>query len=58
VSRGKDKREAAQKLFALLREMDDLGVKAIFSEAVDENDIGLAVMNRMGRAAAFNIIKV
>ena len=58
VSLGKDKREAAQKLFALLREMDDLGVKAIFSEAVDENDIGLAVMNRMGRAAAFNIIKV
>ncbi|MBR7041210.1 MAG: threonylcarbamoyl-AMP synthase [Clostridia bacterium] len=58
VSLGKDKKEAAHRLFALLREMDDLGVQAIFSEAVDETDIGLAVMNRMGRAAAFNIIKV
>ncbi|MCR4622171.1 MAG: threonylcarbamoyl-AMP synthase [Clostridiales bacterium] len=58
VSLGKDRREAAHRLFALLRDMDDLGVEAIFSEAVDETDIGLAVMNRMGRAAAFNIIKV
>lgn len=31
-------------------------VNAIFSEAVPAEDIGLAVMNRLGRAAAFHIV--
>jgi len=36
--------------------MDEKGVSAIFSEAVNAEDIGLAVMNRLGRAAAFHIV--
>ena len=43
---------------AVLRKLDDEGVKLIFSEAVDARGVGLAVMNRLGRAAAFRIVKV
>lgn len=47
---------AAAALFAALRSLDDEGVEAIFAEAVDERGVGLAVMNRLGRAAAFHIV--
>ena len=50
--------QAAQRIFAMLREADALGAKRIFSEAVDAEGIGLAVMNRLGRAAAFHIVDV
>ena len=46
----------ANRLFDALREMDLEHVNAIFSEAVPAEDIGLAVMNRLGRAAAFHIV--
>ncbi|MBQ4159183.1 MAG: threonylcarbamoyl-AMP synthase [Clostridia bacterium] len=55
-SLGKDPKEMAHRLFDALREMDARGVSAIFSEAVDAEGIGLAVMNRLGRAAAFHIV--
>ncbi|MBR5751466.1 MAG: threonylcarbamoyl-AMP synthase [Clostridia bacterium] len=55
---GKGPGEAAHSLFGLLREMDEQKVDAIFSEAVETEGIGLAVMNRLGRAAAFHIIEV
>ncbi|MBQ6715557.1 MAG: threonylcarbamoyl-AMP synthase, partial [Clostridia bacterium] len=55
-SLGKNPEEMAHKLFDALREMDARGVNAIFSEAVDAEGIGLAVMNRLGRAAAFHIV--
>ena len=57
-SLGQDASQAAQNLFRALRDMDAQGVNSIFSEAVATEGIGLAVMNRLGRAAAFNIIKV
>ena len=41
-----------------LRQLDDEGAEHIFSEAVDAEGVGLAVMNRLGRAAAFHIEKV
>lgn len=53
---GEDARDVAEHLFAALRLMDDEGVRAIFSEAVPAEGIGLAVMNRLGRAAAFHIV--
>lgn len=55
-SLGKDPGEMAHRLFDALRKMDEMGVSAIFSEAVDAEGIGLAVMNRLGRAAAFHIV--
>ena len=58
ISLGADAEEMARRLFDELRAADELGAKHIFSEAVPGNGIGLAVMNRLGRAAAFNIEKL
>ena len=56
ISLGSEKRpqEAAARLFAALRELDERGDTVALCEAVDTAGIGLAVMNRMGRAAAFD----
>ena len=53
---GKGPEEAAHSLFGLLREMDEQKVDAIFSEAVETEGIGLAVMNRLLRAAEFRYL--
>ena len=53
---GADAKSAGAQLFAVLREMDALGMERIFSEAVLPQGFGLAVMNRLGRAAAFDEI--
>ena len=45
-------------LFAALRLLDDDKLEHIFSEAVPADGLGLAVMNRLGRAAAFHIVNV
>lgn len=58
ISLGADAEEMAHRLFDELRSADDMGARHIFSEAVPGNGIGLAVMNRLGRAAAFNIEKL
>ena len=36
----------------------DRGADVLFSEAVEARGLGLAVMNRLGRAAAFHIVEV
>ena len=48
----------ASNIFEKLREFDKLGVDIIFAEALDEKHMGMAVMNRMKKAAGFNIIEV
>ncbi len=50
--------EAASRLFTVLRDMDRLGIDRIFCEMLPTDGMGLAVMNRLGRAAAFQIVKV
>ena len=57
LSLGADEAEMAARLFAALREADELGAQALFSEAVSTDGVGLAVMNRLGRAAAFHVIE-
>ena len=53
----KDMSSIAHNLFAsYFRKCDDLGVKNIISESFDESGIGRAVMNRLKKAAGFNII--
>lgn len=47
----------ASRLFSMLREFDDKGVDVILAEAVDENGVGLAIMNRMVKAAGYDIIR-
>lgn len=48
----------ASNVFKRLREFDKLGVDIIYSEAFSEKNVGLAVMNRMKKAAGSNIIEV
>jgi L-threonylcarbamoyladenylate synthase len=47
-----DLREAAARLFEVLHELDDLGLERIDAEPVPEHGLGLAIMDRLGRAAA------
>lgn len=46
----------AQVLFDTLRHLDDEKMDVIFSEVVPTDGVGLAVMNRLGRAAAFRTV--
>lgn len=48
----------AAKFFSALREFDKLGVDIILAESVDKKGVGMAVMNRMERAAGHNIVRV
>lgn len=49
--------EVAHRLFDTLRRMDEEKMEAIFSEVVPPEGMGLAVMNRLGRAAAFRSVQ-
>lgn len=46
----------ASNLFSVLREFDAKGVDIVLAEWVDTSNEGLAIMNRMIRAAGFNVI--
>ena len=56
LSLGTDADGMAHAIFADLRDADTLGADVLFSEAVAAEGVGLAVMNRLGRAAAFHIV--
>lgn len=58
ASLGADAQAMAHAVFSALREADERHADVIFSEAVESEGIGLAVMNRLGRAAAFHIVEV
>ena len=49
--------ETAHRLFDILRQLDDEGMEMVFSEVVPPEGVGLAVMNRLGRAASFRTIQ-
>ncbi|MBR6525821.1 MAG: threonylcarbamoyl-AMP synthase [Clostridia bacterium] len=49
--------DTAKILFAALRDMDEMKVSRILCQGWDTGGVGLAVMNRMARAAAFDIIE-
>ncbi len=57
-SLGQDETAMAHRLFALLRDADHMEADILFAEGVEAKGVGLAVMNRLGRAAAFRIIEV
>ncbi len=48
---GSSKEEYASNLFAALRHLDSIGVEIIVAESVEESGIGIAVMNRLRKAA-------
>ncbi len=45
-------------LFAALRQLDDLGAKIAYAHAPSLSGMGLAVYNRLIRAAAFEVVKL
>lgn len=45
-------------LFTILRKFDRLGVDRILAEGISKDGIGLAVMNRLYKAAGYKILKV
>ena len=51
-----DKAAQARNVFDALRAFDGTGVTAIWSQCPDEAGLGLAVSNRLGKAAGFHII--
>lgn len=53
---GETSEQQAQRLFAMLREADDEGADTVFVEMPEQNGIGLAVYNRLLRAAGFKIV--
>lgn len=57
-SLGSTPAEAAHLLFDLLRRMDEEKISRIFAEGWKAEGEALAVMNRMARAAAFDIVEV
>lgn len=51
-----DPATTAHRLFSTLRQLDDEQIDVIFSEVLPADGIGLAVMNRLSRAAAFRVL--
>lgn len=60
ISLGSEKNlyDVARNLFEALRKCDDLNVDFILCQAFEENGVGLAIMNRLNKAAGFNILEV
>ena len=52
LSEAGDLREAAARLFAALRRLDEAGLRRIVAERVPEEGLGRAIMERLRRAAA------
>lgn len=46
----------AHRLFSALRECDELGAKTVYAHSPDQSGIGLAIYNRLLRAAGFRVI--
>ena len=50
--------EQAHELFDKLREFDKKDVKAIYAQCLDDAGIGMAIVNRLSKAAGFHIIEL
>ena len=57
-SYGKDSTEQAHNIFSSLRRLDSLGAENVFVRVPDKNGVGLAVYNRLIRAAGFEVITI
>ena len=53
-----DLKEIAKNLFEALRKCDDLGVQYILCQGFEEKGVGLAIMNRLNKAAGYDILEV
>ena len=57
IGSSEDPSEIAHRLFDVLRKLDEEGMEAVFSEVIPPEGVGLVVMNRLGRAAAFRTLQ-
>lgn len=48
----------ANQLFKVLRDFDKVNAEFIFGEAFSEDNVGAAIMNRLTKAAGYNVINV
>ena len=48
---------AASRLYHLLRTADQIRLDAVFVEGFAEEDVGLAIMNRLRRAAGYKVVQ-
>ena len=53
-----DEASIARSLYRVLREFDSAGIDMIYSESFPDKGFGQAVMNRLSKAAGFNIKKI
>lgn len=59
LGRTEDRSEQAARLFSCLREFDRNGdIEKIYARMPDKNGIGLAVYNRLIKAAGFNVVEL
>ena len=54
----RDKREQARRVFSALRSFDGTEVTAIYAQCPDPAGLGLAVGNRLNKAAGFQVVEV
>lgn len=58
IEYGASGEEQARKLFDVLRELDRIGAEKVFARCPAKDGVGLAVYNRLLRAAAFRVVKL
>lgn len=58
IKYGADDEQQAKNLFGTLRYLDEIGAKKVYARCPDKNGVGLAVYNRLLRAAGFQVIKL
>lgn len=56
ITYGADSLQQAHSLFAILRDLDSLGAEKVYVRAPAHDGVGLAVYNRLIRAAGFEVI--
>ncbi|MCD8328555.1 MAG: threonylcarbamoyl-AMP synthase [Ruminococcus sp.] len=55
---GSSSKEQAKNLFLTLRKLDELGAKKVYARVPSVEGVGLAVYNRILRAASFDVVEV
>ena len=58
IEYGGDSEAQANRLFDVLRSLDDIKAKKVFARCPEKTGVGLAVYNRLLRAAGFKVVKL
>ena len=58
IGSAEDKAEQARRIFDALRAFDETSVAAIFAQCPNDEGLGLAIANRLKKAAGFQVIEV